>query len=75
MAAGYAGEDAADGAFVDGGFLTGDFGRFDSGGRLVLTGRVSLFINVAGRKVQPDEVEQVLRTHAADRRRPGDRRA
>ncbi len=31
-------------------------------GHLVLTGRVSAFINVAGRKVQPDEVEQVLRT-------------
>jgi long-chain acyl-CoA synthetase len=62
VAAKYAGERPADGAFVDGGFLTGDFGRFDARGRLVLTGRVSLFVNVAGRKVQPEEVEQVLRT-------------
>jgi long-chain acyl-CoA synthetase len=62
VAAGYAGEYGADGSFVDGGFLTGDFGRFDARGHLVLTGRVSAFINVAGRKVQPDEVEQVLRT-------------
>jgi long-chain acyl-CoA synthetase len=62
VAAGYVGENPADGSFADGGFLTGDFGRFDTDGHLVLTGRVSAFINVAGRKVQPDEVEQVLRT-------------
>jgi acyl-CoA synthetase (AMP-forming)/AMP-acid ligase II len=61
VASGYVGENAADGSFADGGFLTGDFGRFDSTGHLVLTGRVSAFINVAGRKVQPEEVEQVLR--------------
>ena len=56
---GYAGLD--DGSFIDGGFLTGDLGRFDGEGRLVLTGRVSSFVNVAGRKVQPGEVESVLR--------------
>ena len=50
----------ADG-FADGGFLTGDLGAFDAQGRLVLSGRVSPFVNVAGRKVQPAEVEQVLR--------------
>jgi acyl-coenzyme A synthetase/AMP-(fatty) acid ligase len=61
VACGYAGEPTSDGAFVDGGYLTGDVGRFDEDGRLYLTGRVSMFINVAGRKVQPDEVEQVLR--------------
>lgn len=47
--------------FVDGGFLTGDLGGFDQNGRLVLSGRVSPFVNVAGRKVQPGEVEHVLR--------------
>jgi acyl-CoA synthetase (AMP-forming)/AMP-acid ligase II len=47
--------------FADGGFLTGDLGAFDAQGRLVLSGRVSPFVNVAGRKVQPAEVEQVLR--------------
>jgi long-chain acyl-CoA synthetase len=52
------GEDAE--AFVAGGFLTGDLGHFDLRGDLVLTGRVSSFINVAGRKVQPLEIEQVL---------------
>jgi len=49
-------------AFVDGGYLTGDYGSWDSRGRLTLTGRVSSFVNVAGRKVQPAEVEQVLRS-------------
>jgi long-chain acyl-CoA synthetase len=62
---GYAGDDSSDGAFVDGGFLTGDLGHFDPRGHLVLTGRVSHFINVAGRKVQPEEVEEVLRAMPA----------
>ena len=48
--------------FVDGGFLTGDLGCFDDRHRLELRGRVSSFVNVAGRKVQPQEVEAVLRT-------------
>jgi acyl-CoA synthetase (AMP-forming)/AMP-acid ligase II len=48
--------------FVDGGFLTGDCGALDACQRLTLLGRVTSFVNVAGRKVQPDEVEQVLRT-------------
>ena len=48
-------------AFYDGGYLTGDYGAFDDRGQLLLTGQVSSFVNVAGRKVQPIEVEQVLR--------------
>ncbi len=56
---GYA--DVPDGAFCDGGYLTGDYGAFDERGRLTLTGRVSSFVNVAGKKVLPLEVEQVLR--------------
>jgi acyl-CoA synthetase (AMP-forming)/AMP-acid ligase II len=47
--------------FVDGGFLTGDLGRFDARHHLQLHGRVSSFVNVAGRKVQPQEVEALLR--------------
>jgi acyl-coenzyme A synthetase/AMP-(fatty) acid ligase len=62
VSSGYIGEAPADEGFTGGGFLTGDFGRFDPQGRLVLTGRASSFINVAGRKIQPGEVEQVLRT-------------
>jgi acyl-CoA synthetase (AMP-forming)/AMP-acid ligase II len=59
VVSGYSDQDCE--AFVDGGFLTGDRGRFDAQRRLVLTGRVSSFVNVAGKKVQPEEVEQVLR--------------
>ena len=58
---GYADGAAGDG-FADGGFLTGDYGAFDPRGRLVLMGRVSSFVNVAGRKVQPEEVEHVLQS-------------
>jgi acyl-coenzyme A synthetase/AMP-(fatty) acid ligase len=47
--------------FVDGGFLTGDLGHIDAGGRLLLTGRVSPLVNVAGRKVDPSEVDRVIR--------------
>jgi acyl-CoA synthetase (AMP-forming)/AMP-acid ligase II len=43
------------------GFLAGDYGAVDAAGQLTLLGRVSSFVNVAGRKVQPEEVEQVLR--------------
>ena len=41
-------------------FLTGDLGRFDAEGRLTLTGRVGETLNVAGKKVHPDEVRRVL---------------
>jgi len=47
-------------AFGGGGFLTGDVGYTDDAGRLVLTGRVSPMVNVAGRKVDPAEVERRL---------------
>jgi long-chain acyl-CoA synthetase len=46
--------------FVHGGVLTGDLARRDDRGRLYLTGRLSRFVNVAGRKVQPEEVERVI---------------
>jgi acyl-CoA synthetase (AMP-forming)/AMP-acid ligase II len=64
VAAGYAGgissSPAEAPAFRDDGFLTGDLGHFDAKGRLVLTGRVTPVVNVAGRKVDPAEVEAVL---------------
>ena len=60
VSSGYA--DGENDAFTDGGFLTGDCGRWDDKGRLSLAGRVSSFVNVAGHKVRPDEVEEVLRT-------------
>jgi len=58
---GYVGESAERDEIGADGFLTGDYGRLLPDGRLVLAGRVSSFINVAGRKVQPGEVERVLR--------------
>ena len=49
----YVGEAAKSGELGDGGFTTGDYGRLLADGRLVLVGRVSSFINVAGR---PDTI-------------------
>lgn len=50
-----------DSRFVGGAFVPGDLGRFDPDGRLVLTGRRRGFVNVGGNKVDPGEVEAVLR--------------
>jgi long-chain acyl-CoA synthetase len=44
-------------------FLTGDLGRLDERGRLHLTGRLKLLIDVGGLKVNPVEVERVLMEH------------
>lgn len=41
-------------------FLTGDAGFFDDRGVLHLTGRLSEVVNVAGKKVHPEEVRRVL---------------
>jgi acyl-coenzyme A synthetase/AMP-(fatty) acid ligase len=62
MANGYAAQADAEteSPFVNGGFRTGDLGCFNREGQLVLTGRVSPLVNVAGRKVDPAEVERVL---------------
>ena len=46
--------------FTGDGFLTADLGTFSPDGELHLLGRVSSFINVAGRKVHPREVERVI---------------
>jgi long-chain acyl-CoA synthetase len=54
-------------AFRDGFFYTGDIGRLDGEGRLWITGRTKLFIQVVGNKVDPVEVEEVLVTHPAVR--------
>lgn len=47
----------------DGFFLTGDLGSLDAAGRLTLSGRTALLIDVAGRKVNPLEVEAALACH------------
>lgn len=49
------------GALQSGRFLTSDLGAWDEGGRLRITGRLDRMINVGGRKVDPAEVEAVLR--------------
>jgi long-chain acyl-CoA synthetase len=50
-------------AFRDGYFYTGDLGRLDEEGRLYLTGRKKLLIEVGGYKVDPIEVQDVLTAH------------
>jgi long-chain acyl-CoA synthetase len=44
-------------------FLTNDRGRLDEDGRLFITGRKQLLIDVKGDKVDPVEVEDVLAVH------------
>jgi long-chain acyl-CoA synthetase len=61
MAAGYLGEEDG-GRFPlrDGFYPTGDLGYFDGSGTLVLSGRRSLRLNIAGVKVDPVEIERVI---------------
>jgi long-chain acyl-CoA synthetase len=51
----------------DGWFATGDIGRIDGQGYLFLAGRKVAVINLAGRKVFPEEIETVLNRHPAVR--------
>jgi acyl-CoA synthetase (AMP-forming)/AMP-acid ligase II len=59
VAQGYYPEEGTD--LAPGRFLTADLGRIDDEGRIRLLGRVDRMINVGGRKVNPAEVEAVLR--------------
>lgn len=52
-------------AFVNGGFLSGDLGRVDEGGNVFITGRSKLILEVAGQKIDPIEIEDVLAAHPA----------
>ncbi|HVU26421.1 MAG TPA: class I adenylate-forming enzyme family protein [Verrucomicrobiae bacterium] len=49
----------------DGWFATGDIGWLDAEGFLFLAGRKTAVINLAGRKVFPEEIEAVLNRHPA----------
>lgn len=51
----------------DGWFFTGDLGRMDAEGYLFLLSRKTAVINLAGRKVFPEEIEAVLDRHPAVR--------
>jgi fatty-acyl-CoA synthase len=44
-------------------FLTGDVGRLEADGTMVLLGRVASTINSGGEKVYPEEVEAILLSH------------
>ncbi len=50
-------------SFKDGFFLTGDLGKIDEQGRMYITGRKKIFIEVGGNKVDPFEIEDVMITH------------
>lgn len=52
----------------DGWFLTGDLASRDDDGLITIRGRAKTVINVAGAKVFPEEVENVLLEHPAVRR-------
>jgi long-chain acyl-CoA synthetase len=50
-------------AIRDGWLRTGDRGYRDAGGYFHLTGRQSDVVNIGGRKVSPEEIEQALNAH------------
>jgi long-chain acyl-CoA synthetase len=51
----------------DGWFVTGDLGKFDADGFLFLLSRKTAVINLAGRKIFPEEVEAILDRHPSIR--------
>jgi acyl-CoA synthetase (AMP-forming)/AMP-acid ligase II len=61
MFSGYVNEEPA--PLIEGHFLTGDLGVLNAKGALTITARINLLIDVGGRKVNPAEVESVLRQH------------
>jgi long-chain acyl-CoA synthetase len=66
MFLGYAGDRRATAAVLRDGFMrTGDLGRVDADGRVVLTGRLKDLIIRGGYNVPAREVEQVLEAHPA----------
>jgi long-chain acyl-CoA synthetase len=68
MTRGYADDPELTGhAFRGGWFHTGDLGWLDDVGRLHVTGRRKLLIEVAGHKVDPIEIEDVLAVHPSVR--------
>ncbi len=61
MLCGYADEPGPE--LVGGHFLTGDLGSIDIAGRLKITGRIKLLIDIGGLKVNPLEVEAAIGEH------------
>jgi len=58
-------KETADALTADGFFKTGDLGKLDADGYLYITGRKKDLIIVAGEKVVPREVEEVIMKHPA----------
>lgn len=50
---------------ADGFFLSGDLGKVDPGGHVKVVGRKKELINRGGYKIDPSEVEEVLKLHPA----------
>jgi long-chain acyl-CoA synthetase len=64
MVSGYTGrEDLNREVFRNGYFFTGDLGTRDENGLLYLVGRKKWFINRAGFKIDPREIEELLESH------------
>ncbi len=64
MTTGYYGlEEQTKRVFKNGFYFTEDLGKMDEKGYIYILGRKKLFINVAGNKVDPTEVENFLLTH------------
>lgn len=62
---GYENNDQANAnAFTNGWFRTGDHGRFDADGYLIITGRLKDQINRGGEKIAPIEIDQALLRHS-----------
>ncbi len=47
-------------SFVNGWFSTGDLGRITKDGELIIIGRIKNIINCAGKKIYPEEVEDLI---------------
>jgi long-chain acyl-CoA synthetase len=64
-ASGYDRDVPGDSQFREGWFVPGDLAIRSEAGLLSITGRTRGFINVAGNKVDPEEVARALRSHAS----------
>ena len=52
-------------SFIKGWFRTGDEGKFDDDGYLIICGRLKEIINRAGEKIMPKEIDEIILLHPA----------
>ena len=63
-------EEATREAIVDGWFRTGDLGRFDDKGNLIITGRCkSVIVTPNGKNIFPEEIEDEINRKVAPNNR------